>query len=66
VRERRGDMEECVGGMWELGAEGGWEEMVVEVLWENGEGEKWIKKLEAFREGGGMESGEGERERESE
>jgi len=56
--------EEC--GRW--GAGGRWEEMVVEVLGENGEGEKWLGKLEAFREGGGMEGGEGEggRERERE
>jgi len=36
------------------------------VLGENEEGEKWLKKMEAFREGGGMEGGEGEREREGE
>jgi len=52
-----------VGVGWR--GEGG-EEMVVEVLGENGEGEKCLKKMETFREGDGMEGGEGERERESE
>jgi len=45
--------EEC--GSW--GAKGSWEEMVGE----NGEGEKWLKKMEVFRKGGGMAGGEGER-----
>jgi len=57
--------EEC--GRW--GARGNWQEMVEEVLGEEGEGEVWIRKLEEFREGGGGEEGgerreRGERERE--
>jgi len=48
--------EEC--GRW--GAVGNWQEMVEEVLGVEGEGEKWLRKLEEFREGGG---GEEDRER---
>ena len=58
--------EEC--GRW--GAVGSWQEMVEVIMGEEGEGEKWIRELERFREGGwreergegGMEEGVKERE----
>ena len=48
----------------EWGTERGWQEMVGEVLGEEGEGEKWLRELELARgeEGKGWQS-EGERRR---
>lgn len=44
----------CLGGMLVRGEGKLWQEMVGEVLGEEGEGEGWLRKLEELREGQGM------------
>lgn len=45
--------EKC--GRW--GVSGSWQEMMETVLWEDGEGQEWLRKLERFREGDSGEEG---------
>ena len=41
----------CVGSMWGVGVDRGWQDMLGEVLGDDGQGEGWLKRIDKWRGG---------------